>query len=252
MEGGQVVYIYSDLFANVQSPELNETNQRDSNIRFRGDSNEDNDDGPSSPVIKVIEGSFWEKYKPLGTLGKGSSAIVKKAQCRLTKSKYAVKIVRTSDPEFISRAVEEFRRVYKLSHPSIAKVYRLYIDESQGHVYTVMELCTDKSISDWTVELDFRGKFDEAKCRKVFGKLVAAVRVLHSRGIVHRDLTPENILISDNGNVKILDFNVAKFFSIETIRHSPRKQQKFKYGMMTQTGNPSYRAPEVVLGGIYR
>lgn len=252
MEGGQVAYTYIDLFCNIQSPGIRESNSRGSKINFGADSNEDQDNCPISPVIKVIEGTFWEKYKSLGTLGKGSSAIVKKAQCRLTKNKYAVKVVRTSDPEFISRALEEFRRMYQLSHPSIAKVYRLYIDEPQGHVYTVMELCTDKSLSDWTEEPDFKVKFNEAKCRKVFGKLVAAVRMLHSRGIVHRDLTPENILISEDGNVKILDFNVAKFFSIETIRHSPRKQQKFRYGMMTQTGNPNYRAPEIVLGGIYR
>lgn len=239
------------MFANLNSPDLRAEKGQLQDADRSGHSKErDLEDEPCE--IEILEGDFWELYKPLSTLGKGSTAIVKKVQCRQTKQKFAVKIVRTSDLECISRSVEEFRRIYKLSHHSIVKMHRMYIDEGQGYVYTVMEFCTYKSLSEWTIEADYLKKFDEACCRKVFGKLVAAVKVLHTRGIVHRDLTPDNFLISEEGNVKLIDFNVAKFFSWESVRLSPRKKHKFKYHMMTQTGNPKYRAPEIVLGGIYR
>lgn len=206
---------------------------------------------PTSP-IELIEGTFWELYKSLATLGKGSCAIVKKVQCRETKMKYAAKIMRTSEPEQIGRSIEEFSRIFQLDHPNIVAMHKMYIDESLGYIYILMELCKGSSITDSNNPNQGSEPINEMKCKFIFSQIVAGVRLLHSRGIIHRDITPLNIIVSEEGDVKVIDFNVSKFLSLDTIMNSPRKQHKFKYGMMTQTGHPNYRAPEVILGTIYR
>ena len=157
--------------------------------------------GAASP-IEEIEGDFWERYKSLRTLGQGCSGIVKKIQCRQSLRKLAAKIIRTREDETIMRLREEFVRLHRMDHPCIIKMEKMYIDKNAGMVYLVMDYFDGVTLEEFSQQARSLGAEHEsaeyfAKSKEVFFKIVNAVNHLHRFGIVHRDLNPGNVLISD-------------------------------------------------------
>lgn len=111
----------------------------------------------------------------------------------------------------------------------ICRLYRTYRD--QKYVYMLMEACLGGEI--WTI-LRNRGYFDEASGQFIIGCVLEAFQYLHARGIVFRDLKPENLLLDANGYVKLIDFGFAKYIG-------------FSSKTWTFCGTPEYVSPEVIL-----
>jgi len=141
-------------------------------------------------------------------------------------------VMRTDDPEMISTAREEYELLRKIHHPHIVKAVEFIT--LQTKVITVMEFFHGHSL-DKAVACCQLGYFSEAVARHLSSKLVSAVHYLHRRGIVHRDIKPQNLLVSsDMGDVRLVDFNVAHGGSDSC--------------PLTPTGTRLYVAPEVLLG----
>lgn len=111
----------------------------------------------------------------------------------------------------------------------ICRLYRTYRDHK--YVYLLMEACLGGEI--WTI-LRNRGNFDEASVQFIIGCVLEAFQYLHSRGIVFRDLKPENLLLDSAGYVKLIDFGFAKYIGCSS-------------KTWTFCGTPEYVAPEVIL-----
>lgn len=142
----------------------------------------------------------------------------------------------------------------KLSHPNIVKTLELHIDQEQGYVYYVMEYCKGTTLQ---ALVEVENRIHPSEVRKYFSQLVAGVFYLHSNNIVHRDLSPNNIIVMKKASinepkdgarpeVKIIDFNIAKFFSFEDMVVGGGK---FLFRMHTETGTVNYRAPEIINQG---
>ena len=107
-------------------------------------------------------------------------------------------------------ALEEMRSelhtLSKLNHPNIVKLYEAY--ERRRHIYLVMDYCSGGDLTD--------RHFNEAECALVLSKILSAVAYMHEKGVVHRDLKLENVVLDKASTIKIIDFGLAtKYLSDE-------------------------------------
>ena len=162
------------------------------------------------------------------TIGKGNFAVVKLATHIATKTKVAIKIIDKTqlDEDNLKKIYREIEIMKLLRHPHIIRLYQVM--QSERMLYLVTEYASGGEIFDHLVA---HGRMNEKDARKKFRQIVSAVAYCHSRGIVHRDLKAENLLLDANRNIKIADFGFSNFFHPD----SPLK---------TWCGSPPYAAPE--------
>lgn len=176
------------------------------------------------------------KYNIKAVIGKGSFSRVMRVEHRITKQPYALKMIEApSGREVFEAELSVLRRV---NHPNVIKLIEVF--ESNNKVYMVMELATGGNLLD---RLEMRGCLAEEDARRVMQMVLSGVNYLHSLGITHRDLKPDNLLYYHPGNdsrIMITDFGFA----------STRKADGNPY-MHTVCGTPQYIAPEIVLRRPY-
>eukprot|EP01117_Protostelium_nocturnum_P013427 TRINITY_DN5007_c0_g1_i1.p1 TRINITY_DN5007_c0_g1~~TRINITY_DN5007_c0_g1_i1.p1 ORF type:complete len:859 (-),score=265.14 TRINITY_DN5007_c0_g1_i1:108-2684(-) len=146
------------------------------------------------------------KYILKRKLGTGASGVVWLAIDSETKAHRAIKMIHKGDVSDMSRVDCEIKAMLMLDHPNIVKLYEVL--ESEDHVFFVMELCGGGALSDHTDE-----PLAEEVARFYFIQLIKAVKYCHSIGVVHRDLKLENLLLDNNGDLKVTDFGHAGIFS---------------------------------------
>jgi hypothetical protein len=163
---------------------------------------------PGEPTIDC------ERFVPRGVLGRGGSSVVIRALDRDIRREVAIKILA---PEFaegtpeISRFSEEARIMGQLEHPNIVPVYEFGVDR-RGQRFLCMRLIEGRTLEEALYRLgDSRLDPDRlAELLQVFVKTCDAASFAHSRGIIHRDLKPTNLMISDFGQVYVLDWGIAR------------------------------------------
>eukprot|EP01017_Pseudomicrothorax_dubius_P026307 TRINITY_DN2923_c0_g1_i2.p1 TRINITY_DN2923_c0_g1~~TRINITY_DN2923_c0_g1_i2.p1 ORF type:complete len:358 (-),score=52.97 TRINITY_DN2923_c0_g1_i2:178-1251(-) len=143
------------------------------------------------------------------------------------------------------RLKNEFRNLKRLKHENIIEVYELYYHADENKIYLVMELVEADEMFEVIKGL---GAYCERDACEIFRQILLALEYLHSQGVVHRDLKPNNILVDKRLKVKIVDFNVAKFSEKYKDYSS---FSKHNYQMLTYTGTIAFSAPEIFLGGEY-
>ncbi|XP_078270192.1 NUAK family SNF1-like kinase 1 isoform X1 [Rhinoraja longicauda] len=177
------------------------------------------------------------RYQLLQTLGCGACGKVKKAQERATGRIVAIKSVRKEkvqkelDRIHIQREMEIMS---SLNHPNIINIYEVF--ENKDKIIIVMDYCSNGELYDYVNE---HHKLSESEARKAFRQIVSAVHHCHKKGIVHRDLKLENILLDENLNVKLADFGLSNLY------HKDRLLE-------TYCGSPLYASPEIVNGLPYQ
>ena len=142
-------------------------------------------------------------------------AIVYKAKCHLLKRHVAVKILRpelVEDESFVARFKRESLAAASLSHPNIVNIYD--VGEENGVYYIVMEYVNGKTLKEYIREKE-RLEWEEAV--RIAAQICSALKHAHKNGIVHRDIKPQNILISEDGTVKVADFGIARAVSSATV-----------------------------------
>lgn len=177
------------------------------------------------------------KYEVQGILGRGGMGVVYKAFDPAIHRQVAIKTITKSamDPSELQYAIARFRHearaVGRLTHPRIAAIFDYGEDENIA--YIVMELVNGKSLYE---HLQNKAKFDLAEIGEIIRQLLDGLGYAHAQGVVHRDVKPSNILINDDGRIKISDFGIAHLDS----------------SSLTQVGeimgSPGYMSPEQFTG----
>ena len=177
-------------------------------------------------------------YRLKKLLGEGGMAVVWLAEREDIGSKAAIKILRDAalSPTRRRLFAREQQTLAQLNHPSIAQLHDADM-LADGTAYFVMEYVEGETLTDYCR----KKKPSLEQMLRLFRSVCEAVSYAHTQAIIHRDLKPSNILVKDDGNVKLLDFGIAK--RIADLQEQP-KQTKTTPWLMT----PAYAAPEQIRG----
>ncbi len=155
------------------------------------------------------------RYELIEKIGEGGMAIVYKAKCRLLNRYVAIKILRpefTKDEQFVENFKRESQAAAGLSHPNIVSVFDV---GREGNIhFIVMELIEGKTLSQLIEE---KGRLDYKEAISITKQVASALSLAHKNQIIHRDIKPHNILITNTGVAKLADFGIAKAVSAATI-----------------------------------
>ena len=155
------------------------------------------------------------RYELVEKIGEGGMAVVYKAKDRLLNRYVAIKILRpefAKDEKFLENFKKESQAAAGLSHPNIVNVYDV---GKEGNIhFIVMELIVGKSLSQIIEE---KGKLHYKEAISIASQVASALSLAHKNQIVHRDVKPHNILITESGTAKLADFGIARAVSKESI-----------------------------------
>ncbi len=164
-----------------------------------------------------LEGKvLGNRYEMIEKIGNGGMATVYKATDLVLKRNVAVKILRdefTTDEEFIKRFETEAQSAARLTHPNIVSIFDVGVDD--GIYYIVMELIQGKTLKEIITEE--RGPLPWKWSVNVAIQIASALEMAHRNNIIHRDIKPHNIIITEDGIAKVTDFGIAKAVSNSTI-----------------------------------
>lgn len=185
-----------------------------------------------------LEGKLLgNRYEIIEKVGNGGMATVYKAVDKVLKRYVAVKILRdefTTDEEFIKRFEVEAQSAARLTHPNIVSIYDVGVE---GNLYyIVMELIQGKTLKEIIIEE--KGPLPWKWSINVAIQIASALEMAHKNNIIHRDIKPHNIIITEDGIAKVTDFGIAKAVSNSTIT---------AFG--TTMGSVHYFSPEHARGG---
>ena len=174
------------------------------------------------------------KYRVKGELGRGGMGAVFLAEQPGLGREVAIKeLIQSADPMALKRFLQEAQVMARTSHPNLVQVHDM---ELQGNVnYLVMEFIRGRSLRDWMNQ----AQIPPPQVFAVMHGVLQALDYAHRHAIVHRDMKPENVLISDEGMVKVADFGIARLMDDTGIGGNATKTG-------TTVGTPQYMSPEQV------
>ena len=185
-----------------------------------------------------LEGKILgNRYEIIEKVGNGGMATVYKATDLVLKRYVAVKVLRdefTTDEEFIKRFETEAQSAARLVHANIVSIFDVGVDN--GIYYIVMELIQGKTLKE--IIVGERGPLPWKWSVNVAIQIASALEMAHKNNIIHRDIKPHNIIITEDGVAKVTDFGIAKAVSNSTIT---------AFG--TTIGSVHYFSPEHARGG---
>ena len=179
------------------------------------------------------------RYEIISEAGTGGMATVYKAKDRVLNRNVAVKVLKdeyTTDQDFIKIFNSEAQSAAALSHPNIVSIYDVGHEEENNLYYIVMELIKGKTLKE-IINKD--GSISWKWAVNIAIQIASALEEAHKHGIIHRDIKPHNIIITEDGTAKVTDFGIAKAVSNSTIT---------AFG--TTIGSVHYFSPEQAKGGI--
>ena len=196
-------------------------------------------------VLDDVGGSLAGKrvgnYRVLEEFGRGGMGIVYAAEDERLRRTVALKALTpeyTRDPLRRERLTREARAAAALSHPAIATIFAL--EDIDGELYIISELVRGRTLREELRD----GPLPSSHLVPILIAIGTALAAAHERGIVHRDLKPENIIRRDDGQIKVLDFGIAR---------SPTRGDATVSARLTAAGStlgtPGYMAPEQLSGG---
>jgi len=177
------------------------------------------------------------RYLLQDRIGGGGMAWVWKAEDTVLHRPVAIKILReefAGDEAFVRRFGQEAQAAASLVHPNVVHVYD--VGEEQGTHYIVMELVEGETLKE---AIQRQGPMPVGRALQVAAAVARALQAAHKKGIVHRDIKPQNILLTLEGEVKVADFGIARAATGTTIVHTN-----------TIIGSAHYFAPEQARGGF--
>ena len=175
-----------------------------------------------------------ERYEIVGKIGTGGMADVYKAMDHKLNRFVAVKVLKPEfreDTTFIKKFRSEAQAAAGLTHPNIVNVFD--VGDDGGVYYIVMELIEGITLKEY---ISKKGKLSIKEATSIAIQVSMGLEAAHSHGIVHRDVKPQNIIISTDGKVKVTDFGIARAASSNTISSNVM-------------GSVHYSSPEQVRGG---
>jgi outer membrane protein assembly factor BamB/tRNA A-37 threonylcarbamoyl transferase component Bud32 len=228
---------------------------------------------PAAPASRVERGRNIGRYVVLAVVGEGAMGVVYAAYDPELDRKIALKLLK---PDGVgeseasagrTRLLREAQAIAKLSHPNVVSIYDVGVLELDGseQVYLAMEFVEGRSLGELLEEVHAREAWAQSDAwRELLERLVAAGQGLaaaHAAGIIHRDFKPENVLVGDDGRVRVVDFGLArrdadegegvvskteKDALVESISRSELGTDATRAGALV--GTPAYMAPELYEG----
>ncbi|MHC4084611.1 MAG: serine/threonine protein kinase [Planctomycetota bacterium] len=178
-------------------------------------------------------------YKILGKLGSGAMAIVYQAKQLSLNRMVAIKVLPkrfSENPEYVERFFKEGQAAAKLNHTNIVQAYD--VGQAGGYSYFVMEFVEGKTLYD---DLSKGNVYPEKEALDIVIQVAHALEHAHTKGLIHRDIKPKNIMTTENGKVKLADMGLAR----ETADIEAAESEAGK-----AYGTPYYIAPEQIRGEI--
>lgn len=203
-------------------------------LGIRGGRKEEEEEKKSNKYSRKKDSMRLGKYEVGRTLGEGNFGKVKYARNLETGQSFAIKILekhRILDLNITDQIKREIGTLKLLRHPNVVRLHEVLASKSK--IYMVLEYVDGGELFDIIAS---KGKLSEAQGRKLFQQLIDGVSYCHSKGVFHRDLKLENVLLDAKGNVKITDFGLSAL------------PQHFKDDGLLHTtcGSPNYVAPEIL------
>src|SRR5262245_18415371 len=198
--------------------------------------------------MSIAPGTRLGGHEIIALLGKGGMGEVYRARDTVLKREVALKILPdefSRDPDRISRFQREAEVLASLNHPNIAAIHSL--QEASGSRFLVLELVEGETLA----ERIQRGPLPIHEVLNIAAHICEALEAAHEKGVVHRDLKPANVKITPEGNVKVLDFGLAK--AIESSPESTTLSNSPTLSMAATNagiilGTAAYMAPEQAKG----
>ncbi|KAK8950309.1 Mitogen-activated protein kinase kinase kinase 2 [Platanthera guangdongensis] len=173
-------------------------------------------------------------YHVYGAIGRGKHSTVYKGRMKKSIEYFAIKSV---DKSQRSKVLHEVKMLHDLDHPNILKFYSWY--ESSAHLWLILEYCVGRDLMSLLKE---DGRLPEESVHDLAHDIVKALQFLHSKGIIYCDLKPSNILLDENGHIKLCDFGLAT-------RLSEIEKKSLANMLISKRGTPCYMAPELFKDG---
>ncbi len=158
---------------------------------------------------------FDKRYRILKVIGMGGMAVVFEATDLLMRRNVAVKMLKdeiNKDVQSVKRFINESKAVAMLSHPNIVNIYDVSVKEDLK--YIVMELVEGVTLKNYILK---KGTLSYSEVLSITEQILLALEHAHQKGIVHRDIKPQNIMMLKNGSIKVADFGIAKLPNAETV-----------------------------------
>jgi serine/threonine-protein kinase len=179
------------------------------------------------------------RYEIIEKIGEGGMALVYKARCRLLNRYVAIKVLKdefVNDEEFIKKFRRESQAAASLSHPNIVSIYDVGMERIDDHdvYYIVMEYIKGKTLKGLIKE---KRKLSVEETIDYSIQIAEALEHAHKNHIVHRDIKPHNIMITEDGRVKVTDFGIARAATFSTVTNTS-----------TVVGSVHYFSPEQARG----
>lgn len=175
-----------------------------------------------------------DRYEILEKIGSGGMSDVYKARCHKLNRLVAIKILKqeySTDKNFVTKFWAEAQSAARLAHPNIVNVYD--VGNDQGIYYIVMELVEGVTLKKY---IEKKGKLEIRESIGIAMQVCQGMEAAHDQKIIHRDIKPQNIIISRDGKVKVTDFGIARAASTQTISSNAM-------------GSVHYISPEQARGG---
>ncbi len=164
---------------------------------------------------KYVGQVFDKRYRIIKVIGIGGMAVVFEAADLLMRRNVAVKMLKddiNKDVQSVKRFINESKAVAMLSHPNIVNIYDVSVKEDLK--YIVMELVEGVTLKNYILK---KGTLPYSEIISITEQILLALEHAHQKGIVHRDIKPQNIMMLKNGSIKVADFGIAKLPNAETV-----------------------------------
>jgi serine/threonine protein kinase len=192
------------------------------------------------PTVEELA-EFFPQLDVLSLIGRGGMGVVYKARQRSLHRHVALKLLapeRAGDPMFARRFASEARSLAALNHPHIVGVHDF--GEAGGYFYLLMEFVDGVNLR----QLMESRRLSPDEALEIIAPVCEALQAAHDRGIVHRDVKPENLLIDRNGTVKIADFGIARMMDEPNTEGIAEATPDHLAVHTLAAGTPDYAAPE--------
>jgi len=191
-------------------------------------------------------GETISHYRVIHQLGEGGMGVVYLAEDTTLRRQVAMKFLTSTAPEYRGRFLREARAVSLLTHPNIATVFD-YGETHEGQPYIVMELIKGEPLN----EKLRAGSLPLPEAARIVSCIAAALGEAHFQGVVHRDIKPSNVIITERGQVKVVDFGLVKQIHDES-GEAANDKSTTRPGTQTRSdvivGTPLYLSPEQATG----
>lgn len=187
---------------------------------------------PVAPVDSLIK---LAQYRLVRKIGQGGMSVVYEAFDERLKRSIALKLLHpflASSQEYRARFLREAEAVARLTHQNIVQIYDIRQEEQ---LYIITELITGGTLSEKSRQINF-SEFPELSAM-IIAQVASALEHAHQKGIIHRDIKPENIMLTSDGQIKLMDFGIASISQEESLTQA---------GVLL--GSLAHVAPEIIKG----